>query len=164
LNQNENIYKKVNRKVLVKSIIVGFLGGIFFSLFLLVLNYFKLIEINILSSIGKSLINNDKALFNWYGKIMLIIIVGILSIVLSLIYYVILKKLNAWYIGALYGFVIWILLYNGIPFLLRGNFIVTHYSVHTHINALCLFVLYGSFVGYTISFEYENELHNAMKK
>src|SRR5690625_5683197 len=78
---------------------------------------------------------------------MLIIIVGILSIVLSLIYYVILKKLNAWYIGALYGFVIWILLYNGIPFLLRGNFIVTHYSVHTHINALCLFVLYGSFVG-----------------
>src|SRR5690625_425745 len=87
LNQNENIYKKVNRKVLVKSIIVGFLGGIFFSLFLLVLNYFKLIEINILSSIGKSLINNDKALFNWYGKIMLIIIVGILSIVLSLIYY-----------------------------------------------------------------------------
>src|SRR5690625_6758337 len=61
LNQNENIYKKVNRKVLVKSIIVGFLGGIFYSLFLLVLNYFKLIEINILSSIGKSLINNDRS-------------------------------------------------------------------------------------------------------
>src|SRR5690625_6882474 len=102
LNQNENIYKKVNRKVLVKSIIVGFLGGIFFSLFLLVLNYFKLIEINILSSIGKSLINNDKAVFNGYGKIMVIIIAGILSIVLILIYYVILSTLSVWFIAAVY--------------------------------------------------------------
>jgi len=167
MEKNEHANKKINRKVFGKSILVGLIAGIIFSLFFLVLHYFTLIEIDILTSIKKGFFK-DGATFNWYGKIMLVIIVGmisiIVSVVLSLVYFAIFKKINIWYIGALYGVCIWSILYIGIPLLVYGNVIVAHYSVHTHINTLCLFVLYGTFIGYTISFEYENEMHHAMQK
>lgn len=167
MTENEISLKKVNRQVLIKAILVGVIGSIIFNLFFLVFNYFKLIEINFLRNMAKILFGNITGL-HWYGKMMLIIVVSlisiIVSIILSMIYFAVLKKFNYWYVGTLYGVFIWIILYVGLPFLFRGDLIIQHHSIHTHINTFCLFILYGTFIGYSISFEYENEMYHLSKK
>ena len=55
--------------------------------------------------------------------------------------------------GILYGVVLWLIVFYGVNPLLPNLESVSHLERNTIITTLCLYILYGVFIGYSISFE-----------
>lgn len=58
------------------------------------------------------------------------------------------------WVGIIYGFILWVILFilfhpifNDIP-------AVMEWSMNTWVTTICLFILYGTFIGYSISYDY----------
>lgn len=93
----------------------------------------------------------------WLGTIISLLIIGIFSIVASYIYYAVLKKLKGIWPGVGYGIIIFLLVF----FVLNPLFPSIHpfvdLSRDTIVTSICLYVVYGMFIGYSISYEYQNQ-------
>ncbi|MEC2075399.1 YqhR family membrane protein [Metabacillus fastidiosus] len=139
-----------------KVAVIGFAGGIFWGL----LAY--LVYILNLTEISPNLILQPFILGQWkngtMGNIIGIIVLGILSIGAAFVYYVLLKRFKSMYIGILFG----LLLFGLVFFVLNPIFpnlkSVAELQRSTIVTTACIYILYGLFVGYSISFEY-NELN-----
>jgi len=81
------------------------------------------------------------------------------SIAAALLYTAVLRKVKGPYPGILYGAAWWL-----VSFLLAGEGGVTpaiaEMNPTTLVSELCLFVLWGLFIGYTISEEFNEERHS----
>lgn len=142
------------KRVLIRSLITGFIGGLFWCLITLVASYFKIIDISPKTYL-KLLFTNDKWLFKWYGTLFTVIVYGLISIFIAYIYYVLFKKIEGMLIGIFYGVGLAILvlfifpqLYTDVPYLFK----MSKRSITT---SMCFFILYGTFIGYSISFDYK---------
>ncbi|MED4530677.1 YqhR family membrane protein [Metabacillus fastidiosus] len=139
-----------------KVAVIGFAGGIFWGL----LAY--LVYILNLTEISPNLILQPFILGQWkngiMGNIIGIIVLGILSIGAAFVYYVLLKRFKSMYVGILFG----LLLFGLVFFVLNPIFpnlkSVAELQRSTIVTTVCIYILYGLFVGYSISFEY-NELN-----
>ncbi|MGP7816210.1 YqhR family membrane protein [Niallia sp. 01092] len=139
----------------------GLFGGIFWSSVGFAAYYLNFTDIR------PNVILEPWALGDWkrsgLGTLISIIIIGIFSTGAAFIYYLILRKCKNMWGGIGFGialFVIVFILFNPIfpsmdPFLKLKR--------DTLITSVCLYVLYGVFVGYTISYE-ENEIQIKQKK
>ncbi|WP_261129407.1 YqhR family membrane protein [Bacillus sp. Marseille-Q3570] len=132
---------------------IGFVGGLFWSLIgylLYALNFTKIKPALVLSPwvVAEW---KDKALGNWIG----ILVIGFLSMLVALVYKILLAKFKHMITGVIYGIVLW-----GIVFyLLRPMFPtlepIQELGKNTLTTTLSLYVLYGLFIGFSISFEYD---------
>lgn len=150
----ENDINKMNKTVLRQTVFIGWIGGIIFGILIFILFYFKLIDPNISSMI----IGKIKLFNHWYGKLVLLIFLSILSMIVTLFYYMIAKKMSQWYIGMFFGIFIWFIVCTLYYIYFNQNLIFNQKTIHESINLLCLFILYGLFVGYSTSFAYELQL------
>lgn len=93
----------------------------------------------------------------WLGLIVATILYGILSIGVAFLYYAILKQKRSIIWGAVFGLILFLLifflLYPIFPSLDR----ITEYDFETITTEVCLFLLYGIFIGYSISYEYNEQ-------
>ena len=139
-----------------KAIVTGFIGGVFWSLlayFAYILNFTK---------ISPNLILQPFVLGDWkngmLGNFIGVVLIGILSIGAALIYYAILKRFTSMWVGIIYGAVLFVLVF----FLLNPIFpnlqTVFELPRGTVVTTACIYILFGVFVGYSISFDY-NELN-----
>lgn len=140
-------------RVLIRTLITGFIGGVFWSSISLILKYFKIIDISPKTYL--LLFLSEKWLFKWYGTLFTIILYGILSIIIAYIYYITFKKIGGLMFGVLYGIGLFVIvlflfpqLYADVPYLLT----MSKRSITT---SVCIFILYGVFIGYSISFDYQ---------
>ncbi|MGG3889215.1 YqhR family membrane protein [Metabacillus fastidiosus] len=139
-----------------KVAVIGFAGGVFFGLLAYLAYILNLTEIS------PNLILQPFILGQWkngtMGNIIGIIVLGILSIGAAFVYYVLLKRFKSMYIGILFG----LLLFGLVFFVLNPIFpnlkSVAELQRSTIVTTVCIYILYGLFVGYSISFEY-NELN-----
>lgn len=78
------------------------------------------------------------------------------SVVVSLIYVLIFRKLKGPWPGMLYGVLWWagIFFFGSWPFLMQPMFKLPWNSV---ISEFCIFLLWGLFIGYTAAIEYTDE-------
>lgn len=140
---------------IIRVMFTGFAGGVFWSL----LGYLAY-ALN-LTEISPNLLLQPFILGDWkngvMGNVVAIFGIGLLSIGTALIYFFVLKRFSSMYVGLAYGVVLWALVF----FLLNPIFpnlkSVFELERTTTVTTICLYILYGVFVGYTISFEH-NEI------
>jgi hypothetical protein len=139
-----------------KVIVTGFVGGVFWSLLAYLASILNFTEVS------PNLLLQPIALGEWkegpIGNFISIVLIGIISIGVALVYYAILKRFTSMWVGIVFGALLWGLVF----FLLNPIFpnlkTVFELSRATILTTVCLYVLYGVFVGYSISFDY-NELN-----
>lgn len=139
--------------LLTRSLVTGFIGGLFWCSITLILNYFKIVDLSPKTYL--SLIINNKWLFKWYGTFFTIVIYGVISIFIAYIYYIAFKKIGGLMFSVLYGMGLFILVLfifpqfsSDFPYLLT----MTRRSILT---SACILILYGTFIGYSISFDFK---------
>jgi hypothetical protein len=138
-----------------KIAIIGFFGGIYWSFIAYVAAIFDFTQIRPNFILGRL------SLGDWingvWGQLLCIVIFGIVSILFSFIYYFIGRKWMGIWPGIFYGFLIWILL-----FVLLGQSVfdlkpIKDYSSDTLVTSICFYVLYGTFITYSVSFNFHEE-------
>lgn len=134
------------------ALLAAIFSGICIAILQPLLYYFHMIEIAPRTMVQKLLffdVKNPILIYSLYFCIYLI-----LSIFFTFIYYVLLKKARGWLPGALYGVIIWAGLYCLIPFLLTNELAWKMYNSETTVITFCISLLYGIFIGYSISYYY----------
>lgn len=152
----ENNQQNYKGSIFIDTLIIGFTGGILFSLGMQIAYFFNLLDFSpkfILTSW-----TNLAWVDGWLGIVMSVLLFGVLSILAALIYYALLKTIQSPFAGMLYGLLLWLLLL----FILRPMFpdfpSYADMNAKTIITSVCLFILYGYFIGYSISYEHQ-EFH-----
>ncbi|MFC7060601.1 YqhR family membrane protein [Halobacillus seohaensis] len=144
--------KEPPQSVLAKSLTVGFVAGILWSALGAISYYFHFSEVSAASFIFRSFWQTSWT-GSFLGEALAVLIVGLLSIFVSLVYYILLKQWN----GIWPGFGLGVALFGVLFFLLNPIFgAVPHWnelSSNSLVTNFCLFILYGVFIGYSISFE-----------
>lgn len=147
------IIKKEYNMLLVRTILTGLIGGMFWGTVWLVIYYLKFTEITPKSFIIRSWTTADWT-NGWLGNGLSIIIMGLASIIIALIYHVILKRINSLWIGVLYGIILWFSFSYVVQPLFPNVKQVMDLKKETIVSMICLFSLYGTFIGYSISYDY----------
>ncbi|MBM7646335.1 tetrahydromethanopterin S-methyltransferase subunit B [Scopulibacillus daqui] len=134
--------------------LIGFFGGLIWSLigYLAYLIHF--------SKVGPSLILAPFVLGKWKNKIggqfLGILIICIVSILIALLYKYALGKIKSMWVGIIFGLMLWVIVFYVLQPLIPGLDPVSKLGKNTNSISLCLYALYGLFVGYSISFDLES--------
>ncbi|MBS4191246.1 hypothetical protein KHA94_13740 [Bacillus sp. FJAT-49705] len=142
-------------------ILTGLIGGIFWS----GLSYFAYV-IN-LTEISPNVLLEPWALGSWkkgwLGTVISIVMIGVVSIVAALFYYAVLRRFPSMWVGICYGIILFLLVFIVLNPIFPGISPFNELGRNTIITSVCLYVLYGVFVGYSISYE-EGEMNYKKKK
>jgi hypothetical protein len=130
----------------------GFFGGVFWSTMGFFAYYFHFTKIHPNVVLVSWVVGDWKR--GWQGTIISIIIIGFLSVGAAFIYYAFLKRFNGIWPGILYGFVIFLVVFFVFNPFLPSMGPVNKLNTNTIITSICLYIIYGLFIGYSISYEY----------
>ncbi|WP_428909088.1 YqhR family membrane protein [Niallia sp. Krafla_26] len=100
---------------------------------------------------------------SWLGTVISILLIGAISILVALIYYGLLRKFKSMWVGIAYGLLLFLLVFFVLNPIFPGIPPFNDLNVNTLVTSICLYVLYGLFVGYTISYE-ELEINSRISK
>jgi hypothetical protein len=89
------------------------------------------------------------------GHLIGITIISILSMLVAFLYYVLFRKMDTAWIGVWYGLALWVVVFLGLNQLIPGVKSVGELGWNTNITLVCIFIFYGLFVGYSISYEHK---------
>ncbi|MES9682210.1 hypothetical protein CN514_18980 [Bacillus sp. AFS001701] len=138
-----------------KIVSIGFFGGIFWSSVLLVLSYFDFTQI------GPNFVLERIKLGKWANgyveNLISIVGIGIISIIIAFIFYFIGRKFNGVLPGIFFGLLLWVIVFillGKIAFDLKA---IKDYSSDTTVTTICLFILYGTFIAYSVSFAFQEQ-------
>lgn len=147
-----------------KMITTGFIGGIIWSAFAVVIYLFNFSEVAPYTYLLQPWLQASW-IDKWQGHGLSIILSGILSLIPSTIYYIIFKRINSMWIGVVYGFFWWIVLFFCIQPLFNVTMSVFELESKTIVATIAVFVLYGTFIGYTISYnDYDLKIKEQTQK
>lgn len=136
---------------LTRVVVIGFFGGALWSFMGLIAYYFNF------TRLSPSLVLTPFAVGDWkdgaMGQILGIVLISIISIAAALLYDTILKNVTSLWAGVLYGAALWALVFYVINPVFSEQTTVANLDRNTIITMLCLYVLYGVFVGYSISYD-----------
>ncbi|WP_456278321.1 YqhR family membrane protein [Bacillus sp. AK128] len=100
---------------------------------------------------------------NWksgvLGQFIAIFLIGLISILVAFGYLATLRKFDKIWMGVLFGVVLWGIVFFILNPIFPGIDPIRELDVNTIVTTICLFVLYGTFIGFSISFE-ASELTN----
>ncbi|ASK63221.1 hypothetical protein CFK37_14220 [Virgibacillus phasianinus] len=152
LEQNN---REESRSLLARSLLTGFIGGLIASILGLIMYYFNFSKVGPTSYILRSWLE-AKWTHEWLGDVISIVLTGVISIVVALIYYGIFKKMHSMWVGAVFGIVLWGILFYLLQPIFPNIPPLTELNKDTIVSTLCLFILYGTFIGYSISYDYND--------
>ncbi len=160
-DQRKQLQMEQQMSFRTKVVLIGLFGGLFWSLLWYGAFYFNF------TRVGPALILMPWSLGEWkdtvLGQWVGILVIAILSIGVAFVYKLCFQKLKSMWIGAGYGLLLWILVFYILNPLFPGLKQVHHLDSNTIVTSLCLFVLYGLFIGYSISFEHAEQEHDKRK-
>ncbi|KAB8128457.1 hypothetical protein F9U64_16120 [Gracilibacillus oryzae] len=147
----------IGQVMIPKVISIGFFGGFIWSLVASITAFFNFTTVSPKTFVLRSWLQTNWT-DQWLGQLISILVLSVLSILLALLYYFVFKNVQGIWIGIVIGFVLWFItfwlmdpVFTNIPafYLLDSDTIVT---------TICLFIIYGVFVSYSISFAYSQQL------
>ncbi|WP_217586683.1 YqhR family membrane protein [Lentibacillus saliphilus] len=141
--------------LLSRSLLTGFIGGILWSAFGVLFYYFNFTETAPRSFFLRSWLT-DEWTSTWLGDVVSVLMAGVTSVLAAFIYYSLLKKINVLWIGVLYGVILWGIVFYVLNPVFTNIPPVTDMDRHSIISTICLYSLYGAFVGYSISYDYHD--------
>ncbi|WP_078552912.1 YqhR family membrane protein [Bacillus alkalicellulosilyticus] len=131
---------------------IGFVGGVFWSLIGYLAFFFNFMRV------GPALVLMPWALGDWkngyIGQIVGIFVLGLLSILAAFLYKIVLRKFDNIWAGMFFGGALWFLVFYFLNPLFHGLKPLTQLDINTIITSLSLYILYGVFIGYSISYEF----------
>ncbi|XJZ26188.1 YqhR family membrane protein [Bacillota bacterium Lsc_1132] len=133
----------------------GFFGGIFWAIIGNIAYLFNFTEIRTNVILEPWALGDWKK--GWLGTVLSLLLIGIFSVAAAYIYSALLKKLKGIWPGIGYGVVIFLLIFFVLNPLFPSIRPFTDLSRDTIITSICLFIVYGMFIGYSISYEYQNQ-------
>lgn len=153
--------KKESIKVLKWRIsVTGFFAGLIWGLVWVFFSYFNFTKLSPSTFVLEVWANSDW-IAKWYGEFLSIFILSLLSILIAYIYYLCFRNLTGLLPGLLYGVIIWLALilisssfFEHIPYL-------NELDINTVVFTLSLFIVYGVFIGFTISYDFMDQPKNA---
>lgn len=131
----------------------GFIGGVLFSLLASAMYYFNFLEVNPKSYLLTSWVSNAWT-DTWLGVLFTTILAGVVSLLVAFLYYLVFRKIKYMWVGIVYGFILWTILFLLFRPIFSDIPTVMEWSLNTWITTICLFILYGTFIGYSISYDY----------
>jgi hypothetical protein len=138
------------------TLLTGFIGGVFGCLFGYLVHTFHFTMISPAVILGPS---QGAWEAGWVGVAIITLIYGLLSMLMALLYFSVLKKKKSLWWGAGFGIFIFIVIFFILQPLIPGMKPLMKYDLNTFLTEICFFIVYGVFIGYSISYEY-NELIN----
>ncbi|MBS4202932.1 YqhR family membrane protein [Lederbergia citrea] len=154
-NQEKEIAAKTFQMPMIKlSIIIGFFAGTVGSLLGYLAYSFGFTKITpavILAPWDGSWKDG------WLGIAIAAFLYGFISILVALLYYMVFRKQKSLFWGTAFGIGVFALIFIVLQPLIPGAKTLFNYDLNTILTELCFFIIYGTFIGYSISYEY-NEL------
>lgn len=141
--------------LLARALVIGFIGGVTWSIFGVTLYYFNFSEVAPKTYLLRSWLRADWT-DGWLGDVVSILLVGILSVLVALIYYGLLKKANFLWVACLFGIVLWFIVFIVAKPIFPNVYPVSDLHTNTIVSTACLYILYGAFIGYSISYDYHD--------
>src|SRR5699024_6513420 len=123
----------------------------------LVLAYFNLIEKSPKAYLKLAFLDK-KWIANWYGTLFTIFFYGILSMFVAYFYYLVLRRINGLVIGIVFGIGMWLIVLLLFPLFFSELPYILSLPKRSLVTSWCLFILYGVFIGYSISFDYRQAI------
>lgn len=142
-------------------VLTGLIGGIFFSSLAYLFYIFNFTNIHPRVILEPWALGTWK--YGWLGTVISIILIGVISIVAAIIYYAVLRKINNMWMGVAYGIILFLIVFFVLNPIFPGIKPWRELDLNTIVTSICLYSLYGLFIGYTISYE-EYEIQNHKKK
>ncbi|WP_137788921.1 YqhR family membrane protein [Bacillus sp. E(2018)] len=131
---------------------VGFFGGLIWACFGFIAYYLNF------SKVGPALVLAPWALgkwkTEWIGQLISILIIALLSILVAIGYRYAFAKIKSMWAGILFGVALWGIVFFLLHPIFPGLEPMNTIGKNTITTTLCIYILYGVFVGYSISFEY----------
>lgn len=152
LEQNK---KEDPRSILSRSLLTGFIGGMFWGFIGMVMYYFNFSEVTLKSYLLRSWTTAEWT-GTWLGDVVSILLVSVISILTAFIYYGLFKRINSMWLGAAYGVILWGIVFYVLQPIFENVPPVTDLNANTIVSTICLYILYGTFIGYSISYDYHD--------
>lgn len=131
--------------------LIGFIGGLFWSAVGMLAYYFSFTEI------GPKVILSGWASNRWedgvLGFAVTLVLCGLISILAAFVYYALLRKVSKLLICMLFGVGLWAIVHIALIPFFPSFMTVRDMNVDTLVTTLCLYILYGVFIGISISFD-----------
>ncbi|MCM3566648.1 YqhR family membrane protein [Neobacillus mesonae] len=153
---NENVAGKYPQPMAFPLMVfwTGLFGGIFWSTVGFLTYYLNFTEIRPNVILIPWALGDWK--FGWIGTVISIILLGIISICAAFLYSALLKRFNGIWFGLGYGAVLFFIVFLILNPLFPDIKPLFDLSRDTIITSFCLYIIYGLFIGYSISYEYRN--------
>ncbi|WP_407268355.1 YqhR family membrane protein [Radiobacillus sp. PE A8.2] len=144
---------------LSKSLLTGFVGGVLWSFIGVIASYFNFSSVSPATFILRSWLQTDWS-DGWLGELIAVTVIGIISIITAIVYYGLLKKYPGIMVSGIYGIALWFIIFYLLQPVFPNVPAMTELDSNTIVTTLCLFLLYGIFIGYSISYEYQDNQAN----
>jgi hypothetical protein len=135
---------------------LGFFGGLFSTVLAYIAHFFKFIPF------GPGILLQALPGYSttgWMrgpiGHLIGIILISLLAVLGAYLYYKLMKRMNTIWAGLWYGFALWVVIFMGLNQIIPGVKKVGELGWNANITLVCIFLFYGIFVGYSISYEYQ---------
>ena len=138
-------------------VITGFFGGLLWSAIGYCTYYFKFIKIEPNVILEPFTVGTWRE--SWIGIVISIFTYGIISIGVSFIYYAVLKKLKTIWVGVVYGVALFFIVFLILNPIFPSMKPLFKLDTNTIITCVCLYIMYGVFIGYSISYEQNERTH-----
>ncbi|HEY4602615.1 MAG TPA: YqhR family membrane protein [Cerasibacillus sp.] len=136
----------------------GFIGGMFWSMIWLIVYVFNFTVVSPKAFLLRSWLKVEWT-ETFLGDVITILLSGLVSIGLAFLYYIFLKKSQSILAGIFYGIALWAIAFYILKPVFPQNPSLDELPFDTIVTTLCLFIIYGIFIGYTISYDYEQAKH-----
>lgn len=134
-----------------KVAVTGLFGGVFWSFLGYLCYLFNF------SEVPPNIIFDPIAVGDWkegvLSQYIAIFILGLVSILAAFAYYATLKKFDKLWIGILFGAILWGIVFVVLNPVFSNIEPLRKLDLNTFVTTVCLYILYGAFIGYSISFE-----------
>lgn len=157
LDQNQ---REKPMSFIMLTVITGLFGGIFWSSMAYLAYVFNFTDIRPNVILEPWALGRWKE--EWLGTVISIMAIGLFSVGAALVYYAAIRKINSIWAGAAFGLVLFFVVFYVLNPIFPGIKPFWDLSKDTLITSACFYILYGVFVGYSISYE-ENEIRNQAK-
>ncbi|WP_053367106.1 YqhR family membrane protein [Bacillus sp. FJAT-27245] len=135
-------------------VLTGLWGGLFWSFIGQIGYYFHFTKITPREILGPWALGSWKN--GWLGTLIAILLIAIVSIGAAFVYSALFKKMDGLISGILYGAVLFLLVFFLLNPMFPGILPFGALDKNTLATSICLFILYGVFIGYSISWDYHH--------
>lgn len=154
--ESEQSESKNNLEVLKRAVFTGFIGGVLWSTVGVISSLLNLIDISPRAFVVRPWLHSLAWTDHWQGDLLAILIIGLVSIIVAFLYWLMFRKISSMWVGVIYGVVLWALIFNLYVRWIGSLPLLNELSVHTIVGTICLYILYGLFIGFSISYDYDD--------